>query len=250
MHYYKRNIGDYHKKAGKLSILQHGVYALLIDAIYDREKFPTEIEAIDWVWASTDEEEQAVKFVLKKFFDEENGVYVQTRIQEELSNYADFCKTQSEKGKKGGRPKEKANGLSNESQRVSNGLDNKAKKSLTTNQEPLTNNHKPSKEVAKAPVFNFKKELMSFNVDENALNAWLDIRKRKKASNSDIALNAIRREADTAGMTIRQVVQMCAENSWSGFKASWVEKASVNTDTPIKKNFVDLHTDRSWSEGL
>lgn len=29
MHHYRRNIGDYHKKAGRLSILQHGVYNLL-----------------------------------------------------------------------------------------------------------------------------------------------------------------------------------------------------------------------------
>ena len=37
MHYYKRNIGDYHKKAGRLSMIEHGAYTLLIDACYDRE---------------------------------------------------------------------------------------------------------------------------------------------------------------------------------------------------------------------
>jgi uncharacterized protein YdaU (DUF1376 family) len=59
---------DYHRKAGRLNILQHGVYNLLMDACYDREAFPTEAQAIDWVWAETDEEIAAVKFVLKKFF--------------------------------------------------------------------------------------------------------------------------------------------------------------------------------------
>ena len=39
MHYFKFNIGDYHKKAGRLSMLQHGAYTLLIHACYDREKF-------------------------------------------------------------------------------------------------------------------------------------------------------------------------------------------------------------------
>ena len=56
MHYYERNIGDYHRKAGRLNILQHGVYNLLIDACYDRETFPTLEEAIDWVWAASPEE--------------------------------------------------------------------------------------------------------------------------------------------------------------------------------------------------
>ena len=68
MHYYKRNIGDYAKKAGRLSMLQHGSYTLLIDACYDREAFPTIEEAIEWTWASSDLEVEAVKFVLGRFF--------------------------------------------------------------------------------------------------------------------------------------------------------------------------------------
>ena len=87
MHYYKRNLGDYAKKCGRLSMLQHGSYTLLIDACYDREKFPTLEEAIDWTWASTESEVEAVKFVLHKFFTLEDGVYVQKRIQEEIAEY-------------------------------------------------------------------------------------------------------------------------------------------------------------------
>jgi uncharacterized protein YdaU (DUF1376 family) len=87
VHYYKRNIGDYAKKAGRLSILQHGVYNLLIDACYDRERFPTRDEAVDWVWASSAAEEEAVDFVLRKFFTLEDGVYVQQHIKEDLAEY-------------------------------------------------------------------------------------------------------------------------------------------------------------------
>jgi len=87
MHYFKRNIGDYHKKAGRLSMLQHGAYTLLIDACYDREIFPTSEEAIDWCWASNKDEIEAVEFVLKKFFFEEDGLFIQHRIQDEIDNY-------------------------------------------------------------------------------------------------------------------------------------------------------------------
>ena len=87
MHYYKRNIGDYYKKAGRLSILQHGAYTVLIDACYDREKFPTKEEALEWTWASTEEEIKAVEFILSRFFALEDGVYVQQRIEEEVNNY-------------------------------------------------------------------------------------------------------------------------------------------------------------------
>ena len=88
MHYYKRNIGDYSKKAGRLTMLQHGAYTLLIDSCYDRERFPTLEEAIEWTWASNDAEIDAVKFVLTRFFKlDKDGQYVQDRILEELLNY-------------------------------------------------------------------------------------------------------------------------------------------------------------------
>jgi uncharacterized protein YdaU (DUF1376 family) len=94
MHYYKRNIGDYHKKAGRLSIMQHGTYTLLIDACYDRERFPTLEEAIDWCWASSPDEIAAVQFVLSKFFTlEDDGRYTQARIMEEIAIYHGKCKT-------------------------------------------------------------------------------------------------------------------------------------------------------------
>lgn len=87
MHYYKRNIGDYAKKAGRLSMLQHGSYTLLLDACYDREQFPTRDEAIEWTWASSAQEIEAVEFVLRKFFTLEDGRYVQKRLQEEIAEY-------------------------------------------------------------------------------------------------------------------------------------------------------------------
>jgi uncharacterized protein YdaU (DUF1376 family) len=93
MHYFKMNIGDYAKKAGRLSMLEHGAYTLLIHACYDRERFPSLEEALEWCWVRTDEEEAAVKFVLKRFFTFENGVYVQNRIREEIEKYHETAET-------------------------------------------------------------------------------------------------------------------------------------------------------------
>lgn len=93
MHYYKRNLGDYSKKAGRLSMLQHGAYTLLIDSCYDREQFPTLEEALDWTWASSKEEVEAVQFVLKRFFTLEDGIYVQARIKEEIDAYHEKAET-------------------------------------------------------------------------------------------------------------------------------------------------------------
>lgn len=103
MHYYKRNIGDYHKKAGRLSMLQHGAYTLLLDSCYDREEFPTLDQAIEWTWASTPEEEQAVIFVLNRFFTElADGRYEHSRVYDEVEKF----QARSETNKKIARDRE------------------------------------------------------------------------------------------------------------------------------------------------
>lgn len=87
MHYFKKNIGEYHIKAGRLCMLEHGAYTLLIDACYDREQFPTLEQAIDWCWARSEAEIEAVKFVLGKFFELKDGVYIENDIAEAVAKY-------------------------------------------------------------------------------------------------------------------------------------------------------------------
>jgi uncharacterized protein YdaU (DUF1376 family) len=133
VHYYKRNIGDYAKKAGRLSMLQHGAYTLLIDTCYDREQFPTLDEAIEWTWASTKEEIEAVEFVLRKFYVFEGGVYVQKRISEEVAEY--HAKSETNKRIANEREtKRKENGTKRE-QVVNEPPPNH--KPITNNQEPI-----------------------------------------------------------------------------------------------------------------
>lgn len=144
MHYYKRNIGDYHKKAGRLSMLQHGAYTLLLDACYDREEFPTLDQAIDWCWASSKEEIEAVQFVLKKFFFLDGEAYVQTRVRDEVEKFQGNSATNARiaKEREAKRRKEKEternDSDTNRAPTVNEPPPNH--KPLTINQEPLTKN--------------------------------------------------------------------------------------------------------------
>ena len=143
MHYYKRNIGDYAKKAGRLSMLEHGAYTLLMDAIYDREILPTLEEALDWAWARDDAEVAAVKFVLSKFFElQEDGRYVQNRIQEELDSYKSKAETNTRIAKE---REAKRKSKHEPSRNVHEACEEKHEpspnhKPLTNNQEPITSN--------------------------------------------------------------------------------------------------------------
>jgi uncharacterized protein YdaU (DUF1376 family) len=143
MHYYKRNLGDYAKKTGRLTMLQHGSYTLLIDSCYDRETFPTLEQALEWTWASTEAEIEAVKFVLNRFFTlDKDGCYVQDRILQELLEY--HAKADTNKRIAIERETKRKEKSTNREQIVNEPPPNH--KPLTINQEPDICNSPPSGE--------------------------------------------------------------------------------------------------------
>lgn len=228
MHYYKRNIGDYSKKAGRLSILQHGVYNLLIDACYDRERFPTLEEAIDWTWAGTTEEVEAVKFVLSKFFTLENGVYVQGRIQEEIQEYRGFCAKQEARGRLGGRPKEKPKGkdkkpagLSEEPAGNPDASTEGQNKTLTTNHKPLTTNHINPADAALA---------------EKVYQRVLDVAPKTKRPNLDNWANDIRLMRERDGHTPEEIWSVFLFANSDGF---W--RTNILSTSKLREKFGTLH---------
>lgn len=219
MHYYKRNIGDYSKKAGRLTMLQHGAYTLLLDSCYDRERFPSLDEAIEWTWASTEAEIEAVKFVLSRFFNlDKDGQYVQDRILEELLHYhknADINKRIA--NEREAKRKEKS---TNREQSVNEAPPNH--KPLTINQEPLTNNQNKRATIVATPE----------GVSQSVWEDFVKHRKAKKAQVTQTVIDGIRKEAIKAGWSLDQALSEIIVRNWQSFKAEWVaEKMSKSAQT-------------------
>lgn len=224
MHYFKMNIGDYAKKAGRLSMLEHGAYTLLIHACYDRERFPTIDEALEWCWVRTDEEEAAVKFVLGKFFTLVDGVYVQNRIQEEIDKYHENVLTNkriaTEREEK---RREKARTVHETCSTVNEPPPNQEPR--TINQEPLTK--EPIKEkIIKKEIDPELKKLLH-DVDDQVITDFSILRKQKKAPITESAVNGLRREAAQAGIDLQTALITCCQNGWQGFKAEWYKKSQA-----------------------
>jgi len=205
MHYYKRNIGDYAKKAGRLTMLQHGSYTLLIDSCYDRETFPTMEQALEWTWASTEAEIEAVKFVLSRFFALDNdGRYVQERILQELLDYQEKADT---------------------NKRIAIDRETKRKEKSTNreqvvdepppNHKPLTNNHKPIKDKATIVA-------TPDGVSQSVFDDFKTLRKAKKAPITQRVLDGMQEQADIAGWTLEKAMAECCVRGWQAFKAEWV----------------------------
>lgn len=220
MHYYKRNLGDYAKKAGRLSMLQHGSYTLLIDACYDREQFPTLEEALDWAWASSAAEIEAVEFVLRKFFTLEDGRYVQKRIQEEVAEYhvkaTNNARIAQERETK---RKEK------QTERART-VDESAPEQHESppNHEPLTINQEPVVTTPPDGGVPRKRAATAARPDDVSEPVWQDfqrLRREKRAPLTDTALAGVRREAEKAGVPLEAAIAYCCEAGWQGFNAGW-----------------------------
>lgn len=233
MHYFSRNIGDYHKKAGRLNMLQHGAYTLLMDACYDRERFPTFDEAIEWCWASTPEEVAAVEFVLKKFFKVEDGLYVQGTIREEVQKYQENClinkeiAIKREQAKRDKKARTVIEACTNEHEPAPN------HKPITNNQEPLTKKEKDiTAQAPKRPkaAKNFDVSNLDFSSwpqqpNPQILADWVTMRKNKRAAITQTVINDFGRELQAAlvnGYSVDQCLSKAANRNWQGFEAAWM----------------------------
>jgi len=255
MHYYKKNIGDYAKKAGRLSMLEHGAFTLLLDSCYDRERFPTLDEAIDWTWARTEAEINAVKFVLSKFFALIDGVYVQNRVKEELAEYKAKAETNARIAKE--REEKRKNGKQslpqeNDSPRTVNEPCEKSHepspnhKPITNNQEPITNIHTTPIGVVSSPEKIVDENVQSektvtvavlvknHGVDSQVAKDFLANRKAKKSPLTKTAFDGLCREFELAGLTIPEGIRFATENGWAGFKKVWFDNAQAKHNSSSK----------------
>lgn len=92
-----------------------------------------------------------------------------------------------------------------------------------------THNNNSKTTITKANIytFDFKKELMKLSGDEKLVEAWLKVRKDKRASNTEYAFKALISEQQKSGLTLNQVLEHCVVNSWKGFKAEWIKNQNT-----------------------
>lgn len=144
MFYYQFHIGDYRAATAHLSNDEDLAYRRLLDMYYDTEQpIPTDIT---WVARRIRMKYDVVAIVLDDMFEQTPDGYRNPRADAEIANYHAFVDKQKANGKKGGRPP-LTQQKPNENPPVSQ---SEPKKSLTNNQQPLTNNQdtpKPPKGV-------------------------------------------------------------------------------------------------------
>jgi uncharacterized protein YdaU (DUF1376 family) len=232
MHYFKRNIGDYHKKAGRLSMIEHGAYTLLIDSCYDRERFPTLDDAIEWSWARTDEEIAAVKFVLGKFFNLIEGCYVQDRISEEIAKYHSNANTNKR--------------IAIEREEVRRTKRTRTVNEPPPNQEPRTKNQEPRTKTSTSqkPTQPSAAFVLPDWVNAEKWDLWIQTRKGKKMIPEQMhaQVNKLCRWRDE-GHDHCAALANAADNGWTGLFLPNAGKSDFKTSAEKKQEAWDAVAD-------
>lgn len=71
--------------------------------------------------------------------------------------------------------------------------------------------------------FNFKNSLLDISKDIQLVEDWLTVRKLKKSANTKTAFDSFIREVNLSDISINEILKICVEKSWSGYKFEWIK---------------------------
>jgi len=203
MYYYSHHIGDFLKDTSNLTDEQAMAYLRLIWLYYDSEKpLEDDPESLAFQIRSNS---AIVSRILKHYFCFDSGLWHHKRINAEIDAYH----SKAEKARESANARwNNANAKRTHYDRNANAPKNYA------NQEPRTNNQKPI----------VKKEIQTpEGVSNEVFNDFVKLRKGLKAPVTETAIKGLDREGRKAGMTLQEVMELCCQNGWRGFKAEWMK---------------------------
>lgn len=211
MHYYKFNISDWHLATSHLTLEEEAIYFKLINFYYDTESaIPKETESVIRR-LRLGSHSQIVQSILQEFFVLKDNGWHHERCDKVIYEYHNKAETNKKNGKSGGRPKNNPK----ITQSVSKDNPNIT---LTTNHKPITNNYKLNTKDIDPP----------FGVSTEVFNDYIKLRNKLKAPVTETAIKGLQKEADKASISLEQVMILCCQNGWRGFKAEWVKNQSMS----------------------
>lgn len=71
--------------------------------------------------------------------------------------------------------------------------------------------------------FDFRQALLDLGVTAETADAWMEVRRRAKAVNSELAFKDVAAQIAKSGHTAEECIHRAAAKSWRGFEAAWME---------------------------
>ncbi len=269
MNYYRFNIGDFAVMAEGMDEESVGILVRLMNRFAFTEK-PIKTQ---WVTLGFREEirEKAMQILSALWEETENG-WIYPPLLSQIYDYKQNADKNRLNGRKGGRPRKsetvqnETQSLSNETQAEPSGFldetQTKAKKSLTINHEPLTNNQEINKEdrtfqlesqegdsQEKTPKRETAKSILSKlekpeDCSDKDWEDWVAFKKKKSKDCTQRMADALVREAHAAGITTSEAICIQLENGWSSFQADYLHgrnNRSSSAKAPVDIPPIDYH---------
>ena len=208
MNYYPFHIGDYISHTSHLSDAEDLAYRRMIDLYYQTEE---PFKDVAWVARRIKSTSEIVKLLLEEFFEFDSDAWRSKRADEEIAKY----RLKADSARNANRIKtEKKSALITE---LKSELISEPNHIVTNNQKPITNNQEP-----------YINTITPSGVSDEVFKDFCKLRKGLKAPVTQTAINGLAKEGQKANLSLEQVMILCCQNGWRGFKAEWIkEKKTV-----------------------
>jgi len=223
MHYYQFHIGDYKSHTHHLSLIEDIAYRRLLDHYYLHE-VPIKQREIARQIGMRDHEQEVLSVLDEFFLSTENG-YISPRADKEIEHFHSKVEQATRAGKASA--ERRLNRRTTDVEQESNARSTDVQP--TNNHKPITNNHKPKREIATVVA-------CPPTVDQQVWSDWLQIRKAKKLPMTETAWSQIQNEFRKSNLTDQQGVEYCCLSNWASFKTAWYEKNQQEQNSGLTKN--------------
>ena len=226
MYFYRFHINDYQAATAHLTNEQDLAYRRALDWYYSSEK-PLPLDH-EWLAKRLRVEAAVLLEVLVDMFEKTDEGYRNGRAEEELAGYHKIVdRNKSNGAKRKAQSEPSGNPVASQSQPT--GRQTSIQITTTSNQT-----EKNTARASRSRVVSVEKPA---EIPEKIWEAWLTVRKAKRAPLTEAAFKIVKEEAAKANWTLEAAIRECVLRGWQGFKAEWVAKAaSVGaTQPPINK---------------
>lgn len=75
--------------------------------------------------------------------------------------------------------------------------------------------------------FSFSNALLELGADQQLVSDFLQVRKNKKAADTETAFKSFITQQQKSGLSLNAVLEMCVVRDWKGFQAAWIQNQAT-----------------------
>lgn len=83
--------------------------------------------------------------------------------------------------------------------------------------------------------FNFESALISYGFNTQLVSDWMQVRKAKKATNTETSFNNFVSQVEKSGVDKNEILKICISRDWKGFNTDWIKDMDIPKE---KKPFI------------